>query len=158
MNQVPISVTPGDSELDVAYQRPQIASMERIVRPPPSLVEEKIPNTFVGFQGEVYEGGEEGFRVWRRASDGGPGRPEIEGPAPDDAAATSSSVETPTDEQMERLQEAFLPHEIVCKARAGTPTERQEANLQWLRLLQDTKVAGQLPSALVPCGKSPRTL
>ena len=103
---------PGDSELDVAYQRPQIASMERIVRPPPPLVEEKIPNTFVGFQGEVYEGGEEGFRVWRRASDGGPGRPEIEGPAPDDAAATSSSAETPTDEQMERLQEALQGKDI----------------------------------------------
>ena len=77
-------------------------------------MEERIPNTFVGFQGEVYEEGEEGFRVWRLcASDGGPGRPEIEGPAPVDAGATtSSSAETPTDEQTERLQEALQGKDI----------------------------------------------
>jgi Domain of unknown function (DUF2828) len=42
----------------------------------------------------------------------------------------------------------LLPFDIVDKARTGSPTERQEANLQWLRLVQDTRANGTIPSGL----------
>lgn len=42
----------------------------------------------------------------------------------------------------------LLPVDIVAKAITGSPTEQQEANLQWLRLVQDTRASGNIPSAL----------
>lgn len=99
---------PLDSEMDVAYQRPHL-TMKRIPAPAKDDAgSTAIPNTYVGFQGEMYEGGEEGFRSERRLNDGGPGRPEIQGPPPQNEVVT----EAPSDEQMERLHQALEGKDI----------------------------------------------
>lgn len=53
---------PGDSEMEVAYNDPDLVftKMKREVEGASD-----IKNALVGFQGENYEGGEEGFRTWR---------------------------------------------------------------------------------------------
>jgi hypothetical protein len=68
-----IFMTNGDSELEVAYNRPdnQMMKMERNVEGA-----SKIKNSMVGFQGEVYQPGEDGFRTWL-TEEGFPLRPEI---------------------------------------------------------------------------------
>ena len=89
---------PGDSEMDVAYNRPtvQFVKMKR----PEEGVEglDAIKPGFVGFQGEIYEGGEDGFRTWRN-DDGMPSQPEI-------TATPEEVVErAPNDTEMEKIQE-----------------------------------------------------
>lgn len=42
----------------------------------------------------------------------------------------------------------LLPIDIIYIARHGSTTQREEANLQWLRLVQDTRASGNIPSAL----------
>jgi hypothetical protein len=65
----------GDSELEVAYNRPD---MQMIQMKRSNVVEgaSKIKNFLVGFQGEVYQPGEDGFRTWL-TKEGFPLRPEI---------------------------------------------------------------------------------
>lgn len=73
-----IWTAPGDSEMDVAYNRPTCV-FQRMPRDVPSA--DAVKSNFVGFQGEMYEKGEEGFRTWRK-EDGTPLKPEIvSGPA-----------------------------------------------------------------------------
>jgi hypothetical protein len=67
-------VAPGDSEMDVAYNRAhiQFVQMFRDVKDADS-----VRNVEVGFAGELYEGGEDGFRT-KRTADGKPAKPEIQ--------------------------------------------------------------------------------
>lgn len=78
---------PGDSELEVAYNRSTIRLKQflhteewRYNSNRSSISSSKYPlhvkAAMVGFQGEVYENGEDGFRTWRN-DDGMPARPEI---------------------------------------------------------------------------------
>ena len=83
---------PGDSETEVAYNRPTL-KMQRFVHSPEwqynpnpnrktnnnnnnNKYPSHIKAAMVGFQGEVYQDGEDGFRTWRH-DDGLPARPEI---------------------------------------------------------------------------------
>jgi hypothetical protein len=71
---------PGDSELDVAYNRPHVMFVKMArAHEIKGVVVEDVRNVEVGFQGEIYEGGEEGFRTQRR-QDGSPLKPEIQQP------------------------------------------------------------------------------
>ena len=89
---------PGDSELDVAYNRPtvQFVQMKRPEEGVDGL--DAIKPGFVGFQGEIYEGGEEGFRTWRN-DDGTPAKPEIID------TPEKGEKRAPTDAEMEDIQE-----------------------------------------------------
>jgi hypothetical protein len=75
----------GDSELEVAYNLPSL-KMERFVhskewqyknKQESSKYPSHIKASMVGFQGEVYQEGEDGFRTWRH-DDGMPARPELD--------------------------------------------------------------------------------
>lgn len=72
---IQIWTAPGDSELEVAYNRPTL-QMTRMFPPPRVLTTKDVKTSQVGFQGEVYQDGESGFRTWR-TEDGFPARPEI---------------------------------------------------------------------------------
>ena len=76
-----IWVAPGNTELDVAYNRPNI-KFTRVQRPSAQeeveTLRKSIKNAEVGFQGDVYERDEEGFRT-ERTDDGLPAKPEITG-------------------------------------------------------------------------------
>ena len=67
-------VAPGDSEVDVAYCRPEIQFIQMFRGSDEEA--SSVRNVEVGFQGELYENGEEGFRTVRTA-DGKPAKPEI---------------------------------------------------------------------------------
>lgn len=64
---------PGDSELDVAHNKSscRFQKMKREIEGVPI-----VKSHAIGFQGEVYENEEEGFRTWR-TDDGMPARKEI---------------------------------------------------------------------------------
>ena len=96
-------VAPGDSEMDVAYNRPDVefTKMSREIEGT-----ETIKNSLMGFQGEVYESGEEGFRTWR-LDDGSPARPEIVGPKQD-----NDESREPTDAEMEQISKALEGKDI----------------------------------------------
>jgi hypothetical protein len=89
--QLQIWTAPGDSEFDVAYNRPslKLIQMKRQVEGA-----EKLKNALIGFQGEVYQKGEEGFRTWR-TDDGLPARPEIN---------PGGETRPPTEEEYEQIQ------------------------------------------------------
>jgi hypothetical protein len=70
---------------------------------------ETIPINHLGFQGEVYERGEEGFRTWRYRSNGLPSRPEITGPVEEEE---EEEPMMPSDEQLEQLQKALEGKDI----------------------------------------------
>jgi hypothetical protein len=91
--QLQLYTAPGDSELEVAYNRPSIV-FEKMNK---DAIDDnvKIKNIMVGFSGEVYEQNEEGFRTWR-TDEGLPANPEIN-------AGTESRA--PTDEEMAELQD-----------------------------------------------------
>ena len=73
---IEIWTAPGDSEMDVAYNRAHIKFMK--MKGPQSVPgADEVKNSFVGFQGELYESGEEGFRTLRR-EDGLPLKQEIQ--------------------------------------------------------------------------------
>jgi hypothetical protein len=89
--QLEIWTAPGDSELDVAYNRPNVVfeKQSRVVDGA-----SKVKNSLIGFQGEVYQQGEEGFRTWR-TEDGRPANPEV---------MQSGDSRSPTDEEMAELE------------------------------------------------------
>jgi hypothetical protein len=92
-----IWTAPGDSELDIAYNRPEVVmqKMNRDVEPSSGT---KIRNMLVGFQGEIYDQGEDGFRTWR-TEDGRAAQPEVM-----PAGSTSTSEEgAPSQEELEKL-------------------------------------------------------
>jgi len=84
---------PGDSELDVAYNKPsiQFIKMDQNVEGA-----DKIKNLMLGFQGELYEPGEDGFRT-RRTNDGMPKLPEVS------AEAEKGEKRPPTDDEIEEI-------------------------------------------------------
>lgn len=90
-----IWTAPGDSELDVAYNRPDVAFRQHFRDP--NRLSLDIKSSLIGFQGEVYERGEEGFRTWR-LDDGSPARAEIQLPSEDFRA--------PTEDEMNVIQDA----------------------------------------------------
>jgi len=85
---------PGESEMDVAYNRPHI-KFQKMTRVDSVSDVDTVRNCEIGFQGELYEGGEEGFRTWR-TEDGSPAKPEVKGPEKTESRA-------PTDEEMKDI-------------------------------------------------------
>lgn len=71
---------PGDSEMDVAYNRPSVRFI-KMGRDAEVEGANTVRNVEVGFQGEIYDGDEEGFRT-QRTEDGLPVKPEIVSPEP----------------------------------------------------------------------------
>lgn len=88
-----IWVAPGDSEMEVAYNRPGL-KMIKMSKEDPGGTVAKVKNIFIGFQGEVYQKGEDGFRTWR-TDDGLPARPEIN---------PGGETRPPTDEEYAQIQ------------------------------------------------------
>ncbi len=82
---------PGDTELDVAYNRPEL-KMQKMKHY--EVTPQQLKNNMIGFQGEVYQEGEEGFRSWRK-EDGSPARPEIN---------PGGETRPPTEEEMDQLR------------------------------------------------------
>jgi len=83
---------PGDTELDVAYNRPEL-KMQNMKHY--EVTPQQLKNNMIGFQGEVYQEGEEGFRSWRNKEDGSPARPEIN---------PGGETRPPTPEEMDQLK------------------------------------------------------
>lgn len=99
---------PGDSELEVAYNRPSIQLQQFVHskewqynnnnnnnnKKQPTKYPSHIKASMVGFQGEVYQEGEDGFRTWRN-DDGLPARPELN---------PGGETRPPTPEELAQLQ------------------------------------------------------
>lgn len=87
-------VAPGDTELDVAYCKPEIqfVQMLRDVKGASN-----VRNVEIGFAGELYESDEEGFRT-TRTEDGKAVKPEIES-----SADKQQPTVTEIDDMMEML-------------------------------------------------------
>lgn len=98
-----IWVAPGDSELEVAYNRPTL-QMKKMIRPKDFFeYKRRIHNKLVGFQGEMYqEYNEEGFRTWR-TEDGLPARPEIN---------PGGGTRPPTDEEYDELMKKLRGKDV----------------------------------------------
>ncbi len=94
-----IWTAPGDSELDVAYNRPHL---QMIKHKPKSMTNRDLKNNFIGFQGEVYQDGEDGFRTWR-TDQGWPARPEI---------SPGGETRPPTEEEYEQIQKELQGKDI----------------------------------------------
>mmetsp|Transcript_35924 Transcript_35924/g.78710 ORF Transcript_35924/g.78710 Transcript_35924/m.78710 type:complete len:288 (-) Transcript_35924:246-1109(-) len=90
-------IAPGDSEMDVAYNRPDCKFVQ-MKRPEDLEGVGVIRQAEIGFQGEIYEGGEDGFRTWRH-DDGSPVKPEITD-TPD-----KGEKRAPNDDEMKDIQE-----------------------------------------------------
>lgn len=90
-----IWTAPGDSEMEVAYNNPDLVftKMERSVNGA-----DAIKNALIGFQGEMYQGGEEGFRTWRN-QDGRAARPPIKSP---DADQVEKQID---EEELKKIEE-----------------------------------------------------
>jgi len=105
-------IAPGDSELDVAYNRPdtEFRKIEENMDESPGDLKKRLKANAVGFQGETYQGGEEGFRTWR-LDDGTPARPQVDGLKTEEPDLRNASEEgsggtrAPTDEELEFLQQ-----------------------------------------------------
>ena len=148
--QLDLWYAPLHSEFDVAYNRPTCVMTK--INPPPttetttgtsmvptSTTMMMIKSSHVGFQGEIYEPGEEGFRTLRYTNDGTPCRPEITGPTDVNVAEDHSTVDdddrtVPDDEQMEQIQKALEGKDINAiyeeqerRRRLATDTTTTEA-------------------------------
>jgi len=101
VGSIELWLAPGDSELDVAYNRPSC----QFVGPMSRQVEgsDVVKNTFVGFQGEVYLDGEEGFRCFRK-DDGSPLKPEMK--TPEEEGGNLS------DEEMKKIAEVLKGQDL----------------------------------------------
>lgn len=89
-----IWVAPGESELDVAYCKPEIQFVQ-MFRDVDGASE--IRNMEIGFAGELYENDEEGFRT-KRTDDGKAIKPEI-----DSSVDQRQPSESEMDDMMEML-------------------------------------------------------
>lgn len=96
-----IWTAPGDSELDVAYNSPDVVFNQHVRDLDRASLD--VKSNLIGFQGEVYDRGEEGFRTWR-LDDGSPARPEIQRPSED--------VRAPRDDEMSMIQDAVEGKDI----------------------------------------------
>ena len=73
-------IAPGDSEMDVAYNRPDVVFtkvVEAVAGDGDGDGEEPVDISNVGFEAEIYTNGESGFRTERNVESGGPLKPEI---------------------------------------------------------------------------------
>ena len=113
-------IAQGDSELEVAYNRPDVRLI-KIDKSTDPAIHDAIPNIMVGFQGEIYDANEPGFRTWR-LPDGSPARPEITGPQEEQIKQAAEKLKQPdkedeyrppTDEEMEQLKEALKEKDIA---------------------------------------------
>ena len=88
---------PGDSEIQVAYNEPDL-----VFTPMKREVEgaEGIKNALIGFQGEIYDPGEEGFRTWRN-KEGRAVRPPIQSPNEEESQTLSSDDMKKIEEMLE---------------------------------------------------------
>lgn len=93
-----IWTAPGDSELDVANKLPSLV-FTKMNREGNS---KGIKSNMIGFQGEVYQNDEQGFRTWR-TNDGAPIKPEIN---PD------GGTRAPSDEEMAELEKQLEGQDI----------------------------------------------
>jgi hypothetical protein len=100
-----IWVAPGDSELDVAYNRPHIQFLKMNKADEVDGAEE-VRNIEVGFQGEIYDSDEEGFRTLR-TEDGLPMKDEIKGPQADEG-----EKRPPTDEEMAKINDMLKGQDL----------------------------------------------
>ena len=89
LGQLEIWTAPGDSELEVAYNRPSTVFMKMSREGG-----KDVTTTMIGFQGEVYQQDEEGFRTMR-TEDGLPALPEVQ---------SAGENVAPTDEEMAELE------------------------------------------------------
>ena len=96
-----IWTAPGDSELDVAYNRPSV-QMVKMTKPTEAITNQQVSKNKIGFQGEVYHDGEQGFRTWR-TDDGLPARPEIN---------PGGETRPPTDEEYAKIQQELAGKDI----------------------------------------------
>jgi hypothetical protein len=96
-----IWTAPGDSELDVAYNSPDVVFKHHVRGLDRAPLD--IKSSLIGFQGEVYERGEEGFRTWR-LHDGSSARPEIQRP--------TENSRSPTEDEMKIIQDAVKGKDI----------------------------------------------
>jgi hypothetical protein len=96
--KIQLWVAPGDSEIDVAYCRPEIKFMQ-MFRDIDGVedISKAVRDVEIGFQGELYESNEEGFRTVRTA-DGEPVKPEIQ---------TTSTERQPTEAELDELMEVL---------------------------------------------------
>jgi hypothetical protein len=107
---------PGDTELDVAYNRPELimTKMEHY-----EVTPDQLKNNMIGFQGEVYQEGEEGFRSWRK-KDGSPARPELN---------PGGESRPPTEAEMEQvkleMERQNVSVEDIYKAQQQQQEEQQ---------------------------------
>jgi hypothetical protein len=105
-------VAPGDSEILVAYNDPDLV-FERIPCCPTKANADELYRTvksnMVGFQGEVYQAGEEGFRTWR-LEDGRAARPPVQSGVQDND--TVEEKRPPTDQELEQIQKAFAGRDV----------------------------------------------
>ena len=80
-----------------------------------------IKSALIGFQGEMYEGGEEGFRTWRN-EDGRAARPQIQTP-------NAEEVQNQIDEEdMKKIEEMLKGQDVNAiyeeqQRRAGKPVD-----------------------------------
>jgi hypothetical protein len=106
-------VAPGDSEMDVAYNRPSI-QLEKMKTSSEVDGADSVKNILIGFQGEVYDTGEEGFRTCR-TEDGLPSRPEVKGPeeeTPEIKEPQKGEKRPPTDEEMIEISEILKGQDL----------------------------------------------
>jgi hypothetical protein len=96
-----IWTAPGDSELEVAYNQPSIQFLKH-ARAEGGGGGTGVKSVMVGFQGEMYEPGEEGYRTIR-TEDGRAAKPEIQQPRPD-IQEPGNETRAPTDEEMAQLE------------------------------------------------------
>ena len=125
--QLEIWIAPGDSEMDVAYNRPTVV-FEKVTFPEDTTQIDALKSITMGFQGEMYEGGEEGFRTWRN-EDGTPANPEVTGPSTEDGG--DESTRAPTDQEMVDIESMLQGQDInelykEQQRRAGRPVDEDD--------------------------------
>ena len=91
-------VAPGDSEIDVAYCKPEIQFVQMFREIDGEAdISKTVRNVEIGFQGELYESNEEGFRT-KRTADGRPVKPEVQ---------ATSTARQPTEGELDELMEVL---------------------------------------------------
>ena len=107
-------LAPGDSEMEVAYNRPHVKfeKINRQMEDDNGVSVDKIKSNFIGFQGEMYQGGEQGFRTWRN-DDGSPAKPEISTPDPTTVQGEGQEqLRAPSESEMVDIQKMLENKDI----------------------------------------------
>jgi hypothetical protein len=99
---------PGDSEMKVVYNDPELIfiKMEEQVEGA-----DAVNKMLIGFQGELYQAGEEGFRT-TRLEDGRPAKPEMSPPSAGPGDAGGEERRPPTEEEMDQVRKAMEGQDI----------------------------------------------